>query len=104
MDESTKKISNKIFLCKECGENNQEKFIPGRYTTCRKCRNSQSAKINILRVKSQNQTPKNIQIETSVLEEIKFSLLKEIQILQNQYLSLSKKIDLLNEKLDKKTR
>jgi chaperonin cofactor prefoldin len=34
----SKSKEDKIFLCKNCGEDNPENFYDGRYSTCKKCR------------------------------------------------------------------
>lgn len=34
-----KKDKKKCFLCKHCGETNEENFYKGRFSSCKKCRN-----------------------------------------------------------------
>lgn len=76
-EEEIPKISNKktkSYFCKNCLENNIEKFIEGRYSSCRKC-------INASKIKSRAE--KNIEKSYDKLED------KDIFLLMEKYINTS---------------
>lgn len=63
------KMNNKIFLCKHCEEDNPDNFYPGRYTSCKKCKNKISNKSSVEKNKEETLNKVLLDKQTELLFE-----------------------------------
>jgi len=117
---SCKKIKNaKPYLCKYCGDSDKENFPSNRYSTCKKCRNSKEVTERIKnKVYNEVSTPTSetsvpTQMRLNLQEEFKkfvlldyslfdgFTLKQVIDNFQKEILTLSQKVNILEEENSK---